>query len=367
MQPNPADQRWMRLALSLGRRGMGQTWPNPAVGCVIIKDGRVVGRGWTKPGGRPHAETEALLQAGADANGATAYVTLEPCAHVGKSQPCVDALIKSGVARVVSALEDPDPRVAGKGHALLQAAGIDLTRGCLGEIAAEDHAGFLKRITQNLPFVTLKLAASLDGRIATQSGESQWITGPQSRHRVHQMRATHDAIAVGSGTVLADDPMLNVRGMGQRRQPARVVFDSRLSSPPTSQLGQSTDLAPVWLCHGADAPDENSVAWQAVRAKLLDCKTGPDGRLDLKDALEKLATHGVTRLFCEGGGQIAAALLADDLVDQLAVFSAGLALGADGLPGIASLPQRALADCPRLKLVETTALGPDSLTICRKP
>jgi diaminohydroxyphosphoribosylaminopyrimidine deaminase/5-amino-6-(5-phosphoribosylamino)uracil reductase len=212
------DERWMGLALALGRRGMGRVWPNPAVGCVIVRDGRVLGRGWTTDGGRPHAETQALAQAG-DARGAVAYVTLEPCAHYGRTPPCAGALVAAGVARVVVATGDPDPRVAGRGLAILREAGIAVATGVREGEARRDHAGFLLRVTQARPFVTLKLAASLDGRIATASAESRWITGPAARTTVHAMRARHDAVMVGGGTARADDPLLTVRGMGARPQP----------------------------------------------------------------------------------------------------------------------------------------------------
>ncbi len=217
------DKRYMALALALGRRGQGNCWPNPAVGCVIVRDGRIVGRGWTQPGGRPHAEVEALAQAGALARGATAYVTLEPCSHHGKTPPCAEALIAAGVARVVAAIEDSDTRVAGQGFALLRAAGVEVTTGVLEDEAALDHAGFFMKTEQGRPFVTLKLASSLDGRIATATGQSKWITGPEARREVHAMRARHDAVMVGAGTARADDPSLTVRDLGIDHQPARVV------------------------------------------------------------------------------------------------------------------------------------------------
>jgi diaminohydroxyphosphoribosylaminopyrimidine deaminase / 5-amino-6-(5-phosphoribosylamino)uracil reductase len=364
MASHPADIRWMRLALSLGRRGMGRTWPNPAVGCVIVKDGRVLGRGWTQQGGRPHAETMALAQAGDSAKNATAYVTLEPCAHHGKTPPCVAALIAAKVKRVVTALADPDPRVSGKGHAMLTAAGITVETGCLKAQAALDHAGFLKRVTQNLPFVSLKLASSFDGRIATASGESKWITAAPARRLVHLARARHDAVLIGSGTAKADDPSLNVRDLGPIAQPVRVVCDTHLATDPASQLGQSAGEIPLWLCHGLGA---DTARWQGSSAELLACKTTPDNRLDISDVLQTLATQGLTRIFCEGGSQLAASLLADNLVDQLIGFTAGLTLGANGTPAIAALPEQALAEYPRFTLSETRQIGPDLMHIWRKP
>ncbi|MEL6518613.1 MAG: bifunctional diaminohydroxyphosphoribosylaminopyrimidine deaminase/5-amino-6-(5-phosphoribosylamino)uracil reductase RibD, partial [Pseudomonadota bacterium] len=217
------DARYMALALRLGAQRLGQVWPNPAVGCVIVKDGRIVGRGATAPGGRPHAEPQALAQAGDAARGATVYVSLEPCAHHGRTPPCCDALITAGVARVVSAMEDPDPRTAGQGHAALEAAGIVVETGVPCDQAARVHEGFVTRVTEGRPMVTLKLASSFDGRIATATGASKWITGPEARRCVHAARAAHDLVLVGGGTARADDPDLRVRDLGVARQPVRAV------------------------------------------------------------------------------------------------------------------------------------------------
>jgi len=354
----------MRLALSLGRRGLGRTWPNPAVGCVIVSNGRVTGRGWTKPGGRPHAETGALTQAGAAANGAVAYVTLEPCAHHGQTPPCAAALIAAGIRRVVVGCTDPDARTAGKGLALLRAAGVTVATGCLATEAARDNAGFFNRIRRGRPLVTLKLAASFDGRIATAAGESRWITGPAARHFGHYLRATNDAVMVGSGTALADDPTLTVRGLGSDQQPVRIVCDTHLATPPRGKLGQSaTDATPVWMCHG---PPAELSQWQKTGAKLIACATGDTGHLDLADVMEKLADLGLTRLYCEGGGKLGAGLLAAGLVDQLVGMTAGLVLGAEGAPSIGALPARALADVQRFKLDLTRRVGDDVLHIWRK-
>ncbi len=363
MTSKQVDERWMSLALSLGRRGMGQTWPNPAVGCVIVKDGTVVGRGWTKRGGRPHAETVALDQAGKFAKGATAYVTLEPCAHEGKTGPCANALAKAGVSRVVSAVEDPDPRVFGKGHEILRDAGVELETGCLSNEAARDHAGFFLNAKANRPFVTLKLAASLDGRIATESGESQWITGTDARRHAHYLRATHDAVLVGSGTARADNPSLTVRDMGIDNQPLRIIFDSRLSTDPNSKLGETAKEHPVWICHGQNAPADRQKAWDKTGAQLIPCRLDEDGRLDLTDVLEKLSELGLTRVFCEGGGQLAASLLNAKYVDRLVVYSAGLALGAEGIPSIGALSKITLKAVRRFKLEETRTIGEDILHV----
>lgn len=321
------DLRHMDHALRLARRGLGNVWPNPAVGCVIVADGRIAGRGWTQPGGRPHAERMALDMAGPAARGATAYVTLEPCAHHGRTPPCAEGLIRAGVARVVTALTDPDPRVAGRGHAMLRAEGIEVTEGVRAEAAAALQRGFLSRVTLGRPMVTLKLATSFDGRIATASGESRWITGGAARRHVHLLRLTHDAVMVGAGTARADRPALNVRGFGPVRQPVRVVLanDAIPPLPP-----EDADHGPLWVLPGPPA-----------------------------GALAELGRRGITRVFCEGGGHLAAALLAGGLVDEMVGYTAGVLLGGDGRAAVAPMGLAALADAPRFQLAETRALGGD--------
>lgn len=356
MDVHSADDRWMRLALALGARGLGQTWPNPAVGCVIVKQGRVLGRGWTQAGGRPHAERMALAQAGAAAKGATAYVTLEPCAHIGKTTPCADALVDAGIARVVAATRDPDNRVAGKGFERLRTAGIDLRIGVLEAEAKQANIGFLSRIMKNRPAVTLKLANSIDGKIATRTGESQWITGTASRAYVHFLRVTHDAVMIGSGTSVADDPSLNVRLNGlEHRAPVRVILDRNLSTPVDSHLGRTSKQSPVWMCHG---PDANTHDWIKTGAELIQCKLKND-MLSLPDVFTKLADKGITRVFCEGGGKLAASLLREGYVDQLITMTAGIAIGADGTPNLGALGVDALAEAPRFKLISERRFGPD--------
>ncbi|WP_431301326.1 bifunctional diaminohydroxyphosphoribosylaminopyrimidine deaminase/5-amino-6-(5-phosphoribosylamino)uracil reductase RibD [Tabrizicola sp. BL-A-41-H6] len=352
----------MAHALRLAARGLGNTWPNPAVGCVIVRDGIVVGRGWTQPGGRPHAEVRALEQAGPRAQGATVYVTLEPCAHHGQTPPCAEALIAARPARVVTALTDPDPRVAGKGHALLRAAGIAVTEGILTHDATRLNAGFLKRVTRGLPFVTLKLAATLDGRTATASGESRWITGPLSRRKVHALRLSHDAVMVGSGTARTDDPDLTVRDMGATRQPVRIVLDRTLTHSPESRLGRTAHDHPVWILHGPGAPEPARKAWSATGTTLIETPE-TEGHLDLPAALQTLAQKGLTRILSEGGSTLAAALIRANLVDDLALFTAGALIGADGTPTLAALGLQALAEAPRLTLRETQTLGPDTFSL----
>lgn len=327
MSAAPHDLRHMDHALRLARRGLGNVWPNPAVGCVIVAAGLVVGRGWTQPGGRPHAERMALDAAGAAARGATAYVTLEPCAHHGRAPPCADALVAAGVARVVSALTDPDPRVAGRGHARLRAAGIEVVEGVRSAPAAELQRGFLSRVTLDRPMVTLKLATSFDGRIATAAGESRWITGEAARRHVHLLRLAHDAVMVGAGTARADLPALNVRGFGPVRQPVRVVI---ANAPIPALPPEGPDHGPLWVLPGP-----------------------------VDEALAELGRRGLTRVFCEGGGQLAAALLAAGLVDELVGYTAGVVLGGDGRAAVAPLALGALAEAPRFRLAETRALGGD--------
>lgn len=363
MTPAEEDVRWMRLALSLGRRGQGRCWPNPAVGCVIVKAGRVIGRGWTQPGGRPHAEVVALAQAGAAARDATAYVSLEPCNHHGKTPPCSEAMIAACLARVVVAATDPDPRTDGGGLSLLRAAGIAVTTGVCEAEALRDHRGFISRVLNGRPAVTLKLAASLDGRIATAAGESQWITGALARRWVHGARSRHDAVLVGAGTARADDPSLTVRGLGVAHQPVRVVVSRRLDLPVEGNLGLTATQVPVWICHGPDAPQAARARWQEAGARLIELASGPGGQMDIGAVLAALGEAGLTRVFCEGGGALAATLMAADLVDDLAMVTAGLALGAEGTPALGAMGIAALAEAPRFRLFGMRDLGGDVLSL----
>lgn len=353
----------MNVALSLGRRGQGRVWPNPAVGCVIVKDGIVVGRGRTADGGRPHAETLALAQAGGLARGATAYVTLEPCAHHGQTPPCANALVAAGASRVVIATGDPDPRVSGRGVQILRDAGVEVVEGICADLANEDHAGFFSRVQNERPYVTLKLASTLDGRIATHTGDSQWITGPQARRFVHAMRASHDAVLVGAGTARADDPTLNVRGLGDVQQPVRVVISKNLDIPLDSNLTRTAKTQPVWLVHG---PDADAGMWVDLGARAFTCDL-LDDHVDLTKAMSALASAGLTRVFCEGGGQLAAGLISQNLVDELVVMNAGVAVGANGLPSLGDLGIAKLSDAPRFRLISTNVIGNDVLQRWRVP
>ena len=360
-----SDQRFMALALSLGARGLGRTWPNPAVGCVIVNDARIVGRGWTQPGGRPHAETQALGQAGPLAKGATAYVTLEPCSHTGKTPPCATALIEAGIARVVVATNDPDERVMGQGLDMLRAAGIEVTTGVMEQDAIRANAGFLSRIVIGRPWVTLKLASSFDGRIATASGESKWITSPQARRVVHVLRANHDAVMIGSGTAQADDPSLTVRDIGTRHQPIRMVLSKSAFLHPDSKLVQTAHEVPVWLVHGESAARKNLANAAHKGIKTVEVLERDDA-LDLASVLKGLSEAGLTRVFCEGGGQLAASLLREGLVDELIGFTAGLILGADGTPSVGDLVLNHLQDAPKFYLHKSTTVGLDVLQVWRR-
>ena len=361
-----SDARWMASALTLARRALGRTAPNPAVGAVIVRDGMVLGRGATAAGGRPHAETRALAQAearGIDCAGATLFVTLEPCAHHGKTPPCADAVVTAGIRRVVCPIEDPDLRVAGRGFARLRDAGIDVEVGLMARQAREINAGFLSRIERQRPHVVLKLATTLDGQIATRTGESRWITGPAARRYVHLTRAQSDAILVGAGTARVDDPMLDVRGIGlEDRAPTRIVLDGSLSLPLTSRLVRTAGTVPVWILHRDSADPGRCQALTDLGATTL-AVPDHDGMPDLRASLRLLAEeHGITRLMCEGGGRLAASLLSDGLVDEIVLFQAGKVIGGDGLPSVRGFGLEALQDAPQFRLSNVRELGPDTVS-----
>lgn len=355
------DRRWMEYALRLGRRHLGLTWPNPSVGCVVVKNNRLVGMGVTAPGGRPHAEPQALAMAGRDAVGATAYVTLEPCAHYGQTPPCAETLRDAGIARVVVALEDPDPRVNGGGRAILEAAGISVSMGmCRGE-AERDQVGYLKRLRNGRPFVTLKLAQSLDGRVALASGESKWITGAEARRTGHGFRANHDAILVGHGTLTADQPQLTSRLPGlQTRSPIRVIA----SSDGACNIDTMVEDAgpPIWIMQTAPKDGfRDAGPVQRERVPATD-----DGRINLHAMMERLASLGITRLYCEGGPTLGTSLLKEDLVDQIVLFSAPMAIGGDGRPTIAELGLGALDQAPAFSFRSHRHVGDDVLSVLER-
>ncbi len=352
----------MRAALALARRSLGRTWPNPAVGCIIVKDGRIVARGRTQDGGRPHAEVDALDKAGDAARGATVYVTLEPCSHFGKSPPCADALVRAGVARVVSAMEDPNPAVNGQGHARLREAGVAVEVGEGAGEAAEINAGFLLRVSAGRPLFNLKLASSLDGRIATASGESKWITGEGARADGHRLRAIHDAILVGAGTVAADDPELTCRLPGLATySPVRIVLDSKAGLAEASKLAKTARQVPVWLlCTSAAAPGRRE-ALRKAGVEIIEVAAAGDGRVDVAAAAQALGQRGLTRVLVEGGGQVAAAFLKAGLIDRITSYRAGLVLGADGRSAVGELGFNRLDFAPRFRLVSARPLQGDTV------
>jgi diaminohydroxyphosphoribosylaminopyrimidine deaminase/5-amino-6-(5-phosphoribosylamino)uracil reductase len=361
------DRFFMRGAIALARRAVGTTWPNPAVGCVIVKDDCVIAHGMTAAGGRPHAEAQALAMAGARARGATAYVSLEPCSHYGQTPPCARALIEAGIARVVIAAGDPDPRVDGAGIAMLREAGIDVSLGVEAAAAAAPLAGFVTRVTQDRPAVTLKLATTLDGRIATHTGESQWISGMPARKSAHALRGRHDAVMVGVGTVLADDPDLTCRIAGFAPRPApRIVADSHLRTPLTARIVATAHETPTWILHrdGADA-----ARIEALTAAGVTCveTTGDEMGIEPRAALAALAQAGLTSILLEGGARLAAAFLRADMVDRLVLYQAPAIIGGDGVPAVQAMGVGLLDAMPRFRRVAETAVGDDLLTEFFRP
>jgi diaminohydroxyphosphoribosylaminopyrimidine deaminase / 5-amino-6-(5-phosphoribosylamino)uracil reductase len=354
------DRRFMALALTLGRRGLGRTWPNPAVGAVIVKDGVIVGRGWTQAGGRPHAEIEALRRAGEGARSATLYVTLEPCSHHGKSPPCADAIVAAGIARVVSALEDPNPKVAGAGCARLRAAGVAVTTGIGAAEARHDHAGHIRRMRDGRPNVLLKLAVSADGKAGAAGRKPLAITGEETRDRVHLLRAQNDAVMIGIGTALADDPLLTCRLPGmEQRSPVRIVLDGALRLTPASRLVQTARQTPVWVVCGRQAPAAAEGALRAEGVEVLRTEQGTGG-LYLAPVLKLVAGRGITRLMVEGGPTLAASLVAADLVDEAALFQSPKAVGPEGIDALAGMPLTALTRSPRFEAAASESFGPDT-------
>lgn len=353
------DARFMALALNLGRRGLGNTWPNPAVGAVIVKDGVILGRGWTQAGGRPHAEVEALRRAKKAAQGATMYVTLEPCSHHGKTPPCADAVIKAGIARVVSALEDPNPEVAGQGHARLREKGIAVEVGLGADEARRAHAGHIARIRLARPHVTLKLAISADGKAGLAGRKPISITGEEARARVFQMRARSDAILVGVGTVLADNPQLTARLPGLlERSPVRVVLDARLRVPLSLSVVSTVRDTPTWIFASRKASPMAEDILQQKGCKVFRVDDTQD-HLDIEEVLKVLAEQGITRLMVEGGPTVAAAFVAADLVDEAALIFSDKVIGEGGIAPLEGMALDALNT--HLHAVGSEPLGPDTL------
>lgn len=332
------DIRFMRAAIRFARRHKGLTGTNPSVGTLLVKDGIVVGRGVTALGGRPHAETQALAEAGTAARGATAYVTLEPCAHHGRTPPCAEALVAAGVARVVVAASDPDARVSGKGFAILRQAGIEVTPLVLAAESADDLAGYLSRSALRRPEITLKLALSSDGFIGRKGEGQVAITGAIARAQTHILRAQSDVILVGIGTVLADDPLLDVRLPGlEQRSPIRLVLDSELRLPLQSRLLASVQQAPLWLAASPEAAAENGAMMRQLGCRVIATESH-DGRIALPELVEDLAAQGISSVLVEGGAHVAAAFLQEGLVDRLILYRAPLEIGAATGIAIPGLP-----------------------------
>lgn len=358
----------MQAALALARRGLGATWPNPSVGCIITDSaGRVVGRGWTQPGGRPHAETEALGRAGGLAAGGTAYVTLEPCSHHGQTPPCAEALIKAKVRRVVVACADPDPRVSGNGLRMLEAAGLTVTSGVCEEQARELNAGFFHRVLDHRPLVTLKFATTLDGRIATHRGESRWITGPQARQLGHLLRASHDGIMIGVGTAATDNPELTCRLPGlDHRSPVRIVLDGRLRLPLTLKLVSDAKNVPTWVIALAGTNNDRRQAYADSGVEIIEVEADDAGHPSIAKALAALADRGLTRLLVEGGSRIAAAMLRADLVDRIVWFRAPSLIGGDGIPAAQAFGVDRIADLSRFTRTGVSDAGDDLVEMYRR-
>lgn len=357
----------MRAALSLAQRGHGNAWPNPAVGCIIVKNDCVVGRGWTQPGGRPHAEREALDRAGERALGADAYVTLEPCSHRGQTAPCAEALINAGIKQVFIAVMDPDGRVSGTGMSKLEAAGIGVTEGLLREEAAKSNSGFMTRVETGRPSITLKTATTADGKIATKSNQSQWITSGEARQYGHLLRATHDAVLIGSGTVMEDDPELTCRlpGLSNDRRP-RIVIDGRLRVPLTSKLVRGADKAPLWLVTLTSHSADKTSPYKAHGVTVIPVKADDAGHPEIQEWTLELGRRGMTRILVEGGGALAGSLMAADLIERIAWFRAPKVMGDDGIAAISAFGTDRIEDLHQFQTNLSKPLGQDRLDILER-
>ena len=354
----------MRIALALARRGHGNVAPNPSVGCVIVRDGCIVGRGWTQPGGRPHAETEALGRAGDAARGATAYVTLEPCAHHGYTPPCAQALIEAGIIRVIIGAGDPDPRVDGGGVRMLRGAGLQVVENVCQKEAEEAAAGFLLTLREKRPFVTVKVATTVDGKIATETGESKWITGPLARNLGHGLRARNDAILVGSRTAILDNPSLTCRLPGlENSSPIRLVLDGRDPVPASHNLLTTAGHPPTWVFIVSNTNDDRRSVYESAGAEVFKTPADKQGQPDPRAVLNIIAEKGVTRLMIEGGGATIGAFLQRDLVDRLVWFKAQKVFGVDGIPAISGVDIQKLDEVSNLVKVSEWAAGEDTVTI----
>ena len=354
-----ADSQWMQGALMLARRGEGLTAPNPAVGCVLVKDGKLIGRGTTAKGGRPHAETQAIASAGSGAKRSTAYITLEPCAHHGKTPPCAEALVKAGIARAVIGLTDPDKRVAGQGIKILERAGIETKQGVLADAIARQLAGYLMTRSDARPYVSAKIATSLDGRIALKDGHSQWITGAIAKRYTHDLRSRHDAILTGMGTVRMDDPLLTCRLAGVAHQPLRVIMASEPNLDSKSKLAKSAKQHHVSVFHGSKKSTNSTPP--TITHRLI--KTDKSNRPCPREALSILAKQGITNILLEAGGTLLASFLQAGLIDRLIWLRAGMVIGGDGRDAISALGLTDLEAGRGWRLCERRMLGQDTLEI----
>jgi len=360
------DEKWMRVAISLSRRNKGSTWPNPHVGCLIIKDKQVIGRGWTAKTGRPHAETQALIEAGKNAKGSTVYVTLEPCAHIGHTKPCVESLINAKVKRVVVSTRDLDPRVSGLGIKMLKNAGIQVDEGIMEHDSIYEHTGFFNRILNGMPQITLKLASSIDGRIADKDNQSKWITSKKSRKLTHLYRMQNDAVMIGAGTAEFDDPSLNVRHIKTIQQPARIILDSHLRTSVQTKIFRSLRDFKTFVCCLKSVKPNLIKKWKDNGAHVIKCESTFDGKIDLKSALSNLGKLGLNNIFCEGGSTLATNLINNNLVDQFILIKSGLLIGSDGKSVIGKFPKTPFTKLPKLNLIETYRYGDDSISIWRR-
>ena len=352
------DYAYMKMALDLSKRGLGMVHPNPSVGCVIVKDGHVIGRGWTGRGGRPHAEVIALERA-KNVEGATVYVTLEPCAHHGKTPPCAEALVRSKVGEVIIATYDPDPRVSGGGIKILQDAGIKVYFGLLKMQADLSHQGFFNKIELNRPLITVKIASSADGKIAKNKGEKTWVTGPQSRMRGHLFRANHDAIMVGIDTALVDNPMLDCRIPGlEDRSPIRVVVDTLLRIDPMSKLCESANEIPLWVMT-TNCDSEKRAEIEKTGTRVFCLEKNASGKVDLQQVMATMAEEGITRLLCEGGGKLNASLIRASLVDRLIWFRSDDSIGENGVDALYDIALDGLDHYLNFSLLEERRAGSD--------
>jgi diaminohydroxyphosphoribosylaminopyrimidine deaminase/5-amino-6-(5-phosphoribosylamino)uracil reductase len=349
-----SDHAYMARALQLAERGLYTTTPNPRVGCVIVKQGKIIGEGWHVRSGEPHAEIHALMEAGDQARGATAYVTLEPCSHHGRTPPCADALVEAGIARLVASLSDPNPQVSGNGLARLTAAGVETEIGLLEAESRKLNEGFIKRMIYGHPFVRIKTASSLDGKTALSNGESKWITGEAARHEVHRLRARSCAILTGVNTVITDDPQLNVRGIETSRQPLKVIVDSMLRTPPAAQMLKEGKT--LIACAQPDA--KKIAALEASGAEILSLPQ-PDGKVDLNALLSRLAQKGINEAMTEAGPRLNGALLAAGLVDEWVQYVAPVLLG-DSARGLFELAEPAsMGQRMSWRLTDSRQLGND--------